>query len=53
MIGSIAIPIDIDAVFSYFLSFFLSQMITHNMVMILLWWCKEKNYALENAAIPK
>ena len=36
MIGFITIAVDIDNGVSFFLSFFLSQMITHNMVMMML-----------------
>ncbi len=36
MIASIAIAVDINKVVSFFLSFFLSQTITHNMMMMML-----------------
>ena len=48
MIGFIAIAVDISNVVSFFLSFFLSQMIAHNIVMMILRWCEEKNYDLTN-----
>ena len=49
VIASIAFAV-VVAVAPFFLSFFLSQMITRNMVMMLLRRCKEKNYELESEA---
>ncbi len=48
MIASTTITAVIDNIVSFFLSFFLSQMITHNMVMMLLQCCEEKNNELKS-----